>query len=367
MQTLNAHPDVAHTNPGNSLPRVARRALDGWALAALDGKHDYPTPFAALCAVFAHAQARGWDLPELWDRAEKLARAQAQQDKRAPNYRRIGRTLGNAWKRAQQGRTEGNPFTVRRGVQAARAQAEAARWNGRAGTSRVLTLLAVLDAADAQRTITPSLAVRSLSQATGLGLGTVHRALKALTAEGWLREVTKAEGDRASTYRVLRTSEDMARSGTQGLTPGGTEGLFHLVPPQDLAALDAFAPAALGRTAARVLAALDALDTRTPRAVAERTGLNVATVRRALCALEAVGIAQRHRAGRGYVWTARLEVLTATAERIAADYGTKGRADRRAATYAAQRERWGTFVRQREKALAQARSHYRPGHFARAA
>ena len=365
-------PDIRPHSAQIAPQRVTRRNLDGWALAALDGRHDYRTPYAALCAVASHATARGWDSNSLWNRCEGLARAQCERDRRPAHDRRVSRIIGNAWTFAA--KRPGDPFTLARALDAARARAAAQTWNGRAGTGQMLTLGAVLDAAKAQRTLAPSLAVRSLSIATGLGKSTVHRALTALAAQGWLRQVSKATGDRASTYRILRTEAlsstgtDTAPSGTQGLTPYGTEGLSHLVPPHELAALDAFAPKALGRTAARVLASLDALSALTPSQVAAATGLSVPTVRRALCTLEAVGVVARTRSGRGFAWTRRLDVLEAERDRIAHDYGTAGAAQRREATYSAQRERWSTYVRQKAEALDRARSIYRPAHtFARVA
>lgn len=352
--------DGACHNPPDSRERVAHRSLDAWALRALDGDHDYPTHYAALVAVAAHALARGWTRSTLWDRSEELARLQAQADRRTPSPRRLARTITNAWDYAERSRSrKSDPFTVRRAVNAAREHLGRARFTGRQN-SLPLVMEAALDAADTQRTLTPSLAVRSLSVATGLGKSTVQRALTQLVELDYLQPAQTSDGESASTYRIRHTREVLL-SGTHKVFPGGTEGLSQLPTPAQLAQSDAFA--ALGRSAARVAAALPELDGPTPKELAQHLGLSTYTVREALRELEAVGMAQRHKRGRAYAWTVRPEALTEEAlQRVALDYGTDGTAARRVRTIEEQRSQWAKWQEQRRQARtldAQRTHHYR--------
>lgn len=350
MSTRIAAPsDGARHNPETIGPRVGRRNLDPWALNALDGRHDYPKHYSALVAVAAHALARGWTRSELWEDCENLARLQAKADKKTPSTRRLSRTITNAWNYAERTRKAvADPFTVRRAVNAAREHLRTAQFTGRQN-SLALVMEAALDAADRQRTLTPSLAVRSLELATGLGKSTAQRALDKLVSLDFLQRVQSSDGERASTYRIRHTEPNVWLSGTQEVVPGGTEGLSHLPTATELAQSDAFL--ALGRSAARVAAVLPELDGLTPRELAERLGLSAYTVREALRKLEAVGITQRHKKGRAYAWTLRPEALTAEQlERVALDYGTHGTSARRAARIAEQRSHWCNWQQQRRQA-----------------
>lgn len=350
MSTRVAAPsDGACHNPPENRRRVERRALDAWALRTLDGDHEYLRHYSALVAVAQHALARGWTRSELWDACEELARLQAKADKRSASTRRIARTITNAWDYAERTRkAKADPFTVRRAVNAAREHLARARFTGRQN-SLALVMGAALDAAELQRTLAPSLAVRSLELATGLGKSTVARALGQLTALDFLQPVQTSDGEKASTYRIRHTEPNVWLSGTQEVFPGGTEGLSHLPTPQELAQSDAFL--ALGRSAARVAAALPELDGPTPKELAQRLGLSAYTVREALRQLEAVGIAQRHSQGRAYAWTVRPEALTEEAlQRVALDYGTHGTQARRHARITEQRRYWTNWQQQRRQA-----------------
>ncbi len=337
MRTIQPNPDCVQQN---------RRNLDPWALAALEGDHDYRTHYAAACAVASHARARGWSQIQLWDKFEGLARLQAKQDHRAPNDRKINRFISNAWKLSRQ---PSDPFTARKGINAAREYAARARFTGRQH-SLALVLEAVLDYATQQKTITPTVSVRSLELDTGLGKSTAARALQRLVALDYLQPVTKSNGEHASTYRLRHT--DMALSGTHKVLPGGTKGVSHLGLSTELARTDAFR--ALGRAAARVFAALDQLEALTPRELAQSTGLAPKTARAALRELEAVGLVQRHKARRGYGWTCRPELATPeNLQRIALDYGTYGTQERRENTIKEQRRYWGVWQAARKTARQQ--------------
>lgn len=357
MNTLQPYPVIAPQEPAQSPRRVSpqHRGLEPWALSALNGEHDYGTHFAAACAVAAHALARGWTRSTLWDQFEALSRLQAKADKRSPNNRRVNRFITSAWDYAEKTRKAScDPFTVRRAITAARAHAARARFTGRQH-ALALVLQTVLDCAEKQRTITPTVSVRTLELATGLGKSTAARALQRLAALDYLQQVTKSDGEKASTYRLRHTETMVDLSGTHKVLPCGTKGVSQLRTPTELAATDAFK--ALGRSAARVFSVLDELDPLSPTALAARTGLAVRTTRQALRELEAVGLVQRQRSGRGYLWTARLDLLTdAYLERIALDYGTHGTRERRENTITEQRRRWNewqtgrTAAREQQKA-----------------
>lgn len=328
MKTIQPYPDGAQQK---------RRNLDPWALAALKGEHDYRTHFAAACAVASHALARGWNVLQLWEHFEHLARLQAKQDRRTPNERKVNRFIRNAWDFAAKGQAaERDPFTVRRGITAAREHAARARFTGRQH-SLALVLEAVLDMAEKQHTYTPTVSVRALELVTGLGRSTAARALQRLVALDYLQQASKSDGELASTYRLRHTH--IAPSGTHKAFPGGTKGVSHLGLATELARTDAFK--ALGRAAARVLVALDQLTATSPAELAHLTGLAPKTARAALRQLEAVGLVQRHRAGRGYGWTSRPELVTPeNLQRIAEDYGTYGTQERRENTIREQRRYW---------------------------
>jgi DNA-binding MarR family transcriptional regulator len=354
MTTLQPYPVEARQEPVNDARRVSpqRRNLEPWALSTLNGEHDYATHFAAACAVAAHALARGWTRSELWDRFEHLARLQAQADKRSPNNRRVNRFITRAWDYAEKTRkASSDPFTVRRAITAAREHAARARFTGRQH-ALALVLQTVLDCAEKQRTITPTVSVRTLELATGLGKSTAARALQNLIALDYLQQVTKSDGEKASTYRLRHTETMVDLSGTHKVFPRGTKGVSQLRTPTELAATDAFK--ALGRSAARVFSVLDELDPLTPAELAARTGLAVRTTRAALRELEAVGLVERQRLGRSYSWTARLDLLTdAYLERIALDYGTDGTRERRENTITEQRRRWNEWQAGRRAAREQ--------------
>lgn len=351
MSTRVAAPcDGARHNPPDIAERVAPRNIEAWALRALDGEHEYPSHYSALVAVAAHALARGWTLSALWDNCEELARLQAHADKRTPSPRRLARTITNAWNYAQRSRSsKSDPFTVRRAVNAAREHLTQAKFTGRQN-SLALVMEAALDAADTQRTLTPSLAVRSLEIATGLGKSTVARALARLVELDYLQPAQVSNGENASTYRI-RHSREVLGSGTHKVFPSGTKGLSQLPTPTQLAQSDAFA--ALGRSAARVVAVLPELDGPTPKELAQHLGLSTYTVREVLRELEAVGFTQRHKRGRAYAWTVRPEAMTEEGlHRVALDYGTNGTATRRARRITEQRSQWSKWHEQRRKAQA---------------
>lgn len=358
ITSITAPSDGAQRNAETS-SRVSRRNLDAWALHALDGKHNYPTHYQAALAVASHALARGWHRAQLWEQLETLARIDAQEAKRSPSPRRLGRFINRAWDKAEQGRkTKTDPFSLRAALDAAREFLSGQKFTGRQN-SLALVMEAALDAAQTQKTLTPSLAVRSLELSTGLGKSSVARALKKLEALDLLRQVSRSDGEKASTYRVLNTERMVAQGGTLKVLPHGGKGLSHLGTATELAAHDAFR--ALGRSAARVGAALDALEGFTPQELAQRLGLSAKTVRKALRELEAVGLAYRQRQGRAYAWTARPDAATEEAlQRIALGYGTHGTRARREATTAAQRERWAQWHTQKRHALERRRRPHTP-------
>lgn len=336
-----------------------RRNLDGYYLAALEGRHYYtrasgkPDHYAAACAAASHASARGWTRDQLWQHFEELARLAARVDNRAPNSRRIAKFVNSAWDFAERPRTTSDPFTIKRALDAATEHLQRSKFTGRQH-SLALVMDAALAQARRQRTLTPSLAVRSLELSTGLGKSTAARALQRLVELDFLAVVNLSNGENATKYRIRNTEPKVVVSGTLEVLPSGSEGLSHLGTASELAALDAFR--ALGRSAARVAAVLDELEGQSPTELAQRLGIATRTARAALRELEAAGLAYRQRRGRGFAWTVRLDVFTEeTLTRVALDYGTHGTRERREATTAAQRERWHSWQQGRREATERSR------------
>jgi DNA-binding transcriptional ArsR family regulator len=312
----------------------SRAALPSWAVDACHLEHEKASHLVALQAVALAYVNCGRSQHEFTADAKELAEAAARDDK-AP--RSATRKLRRAWEKAVK-RVAENPaqfdaFAVRRTITAIRKQADSEHWKGQAGNTDRAVLEAVLNLAEERNTLQLALSVRAISEGCGVGKSTAARALPRLTARGYLTlvkagSITKGE---ASVFAV----HDREADGTQ-VSPRWGESMSQLVPRLEFLTCDAFAPQALGRTGARVLAYLDELEERSPQAIAEASGLHIRTVRRALIALEAVGIAQRHRQGRGFVWTSRLDAFDA--EEVASAYGTKGRAEHRRRQHELERE-----------------------------
>lgn len=337
--------------------QVSRSSLPAWAVDALHGEHRYRRNWNALLAsALAHHNA-GRSKHEFIHAGEALARLCAEEDKRwsrsSSHY--LHRAWSKAEKRAQVPVQFRGQQEVRQAVQAARERAELDRWAGQAGNSTRAVLEAVLVIAQERSTSTPALAVRTVAEHAGVGKSTAARGLARLVERGYLALVKVAHYDQAATYRL---SADSDVGGTR-TAPYGEESVSQLFPfePSRLAqyfASDAFAPGSpLGRTAARVLDALDELTELTPAQLSERLGLSTRCIRAALDRLEAVGVAQRHRAGRGWAWTGRHDELDA--QEISDAYGTTGTLARRADAFRAERNWYADQVQD-----FRARGLYRP-------
>lgn len=348
MTIISATPDGAQQMATAFPPRVGTgeaKPLPGWAVDACHLEHPYPSHRRALLAVALAAVNAGWERSRFWGIAEDLAEAACREDRKRGRQAKA-KALGRAWDKATQ-RVAASPavpdlFTVRRTLADAAALADRLPWKGQAGNGDRATLAGVLRIAEEGTPRKPrrlpslvlALSARDVAEAAGVGKSTAARALARLTERGWLVLVEAAKEGNAARYRLRLP---VALDGTPSL-PVGEAKVSHLGthPLAALVTLDAFAPRALGRSGARVLAMLDPLEPQTPAALAERLGLTVPTVRRALRALEAVGAAWRERQGRGFRWSARVEALEA--DRIAEAYGTAGRAERRALEHDRDRE-----------------------------
>lgn len=333
-----------------------RRNLGTHYLAVLDGRHHYTRPsgkpdhYKAACAVAQHALSRGWNRDQLWEEFEQLARLAAQVEHKSPSRRFVTRFMRDAWDYAERTRTGRDPFTLKRALDNAEAALEAARFTGRQ-SSLALVLAAVIQRGRQQKTLTPNCAIRSLEEDTGLGKSTVARALAELDRLDYLQKHAESDGETASAYRIQRT-EESGRTGTLEVLPSGNEGLSHfrqIATAPELAALDAFAYRALGRTAARVAAVLDELEGQSPKELAERLGIGRRTALDALRRLEAAGLAYCQRRGRGTAWTIRPDAFEEL-PLVAAAYGTDGTGARRQAITTEQRRRWHEWkAQQREE------------------
>lgn len=354
MTTITRGRDIPQQDPPADTPRP-RRNLDTRWHSVLDGRHDYATDHAALSALALAAIGAGWTFAEweLWVtedprrgltasyilREERRGRAVT----RSPHRRR--RVLTRVWEAAEglaQDRPAfADPFAVRRWVEDLRRLSYRDAWGGQAGNSDRLILDALLDLAEAQRSTLVTASVRDLESATGITRTTVSRALRRLSGRGYLSVAETSTGERAARYQLRRPNRYL----------GGTPSLPHRgddprVPPTTLSRLDAFAPAALGRSAARVLASLDPLETLTAAEVAQGIGLTARTVRKALDALLAVGLVVRvRRDGRSWAWAARDDLdLDATLAEVAEAYGTAGTAERRLEAHERNREAWRAWL-----------------------
>lgn len=308
--------------------------MPGWAVEACHLEHDRPSHLVALQAVaLAYANA-GRSEHEFISDARGLAEAAARDD-RAPRsaIKKLHRSWEKALKRASECPAKFDAFAVRRTLAAVRKQADSEQWSGQAGNTDRAVLEAVLKVAEERNSLSLALSVRVISEQSGVGKSTAARALPRLTARGYLSYVKRADFSKgeANLYRV-HTRE---LSGTC-FSPRWGESVSQLVPRLDFLTLDAFAPQALGRTGARVIAYLDELDGISPQAIAEASGLHIRTVRRALVALEAVGAVQRHRVSRGFVWTSRLDAFNV--DEVSRAYGTNGRANLRRRRHELERE-----------------------------
>jgi DNA-binding MarR family transcriptional regulator len=311
-----------------------RTALPSWAVDACHLEHEKPSHLIALQAVALAYANCGRSQHEFTADARELAEAAARDDKA---LRSATRKLHRAWEKAVT-RVAENPaqfdaFAIRRTITAIRKQADSEHWSGQAGNSDRAVLEAVLNLAEERNTLRLALSVRALSDGSGVAKSTAARALPRLTERGYLT-VVKA-GSLTKGEAAVFAVHERERSGTRS-TPRWGESVSQLVPRMQFLTSDAFAPQALGRTGARVLAYLDELDERSPQAIAEASGLHIRTVRRALIALESVGVAQRHRQGHGFVWTSRLDAFDA--EEVASVYGTNGRAELRRRRHELERE-----------------------------
>jgi len=311
---------------------------------ALHGEHHYSKHFAALGAVALHFLNGERSFFEFQMTARGLAQLCAYEDKRP--RRNPVHYLSRAWEGAEK-YASNNPkkWQGREGLEALtadiRAAADADTWARQSGNSTRLTLEGVLVLALEQSTATPTLSVRVLSERTGVSKSATARALGTLVERGYLKKALPAKQEKAATYHLEpkeRTNWDT------GCNPYGVESVSHLVPSlTELMGSDAFDTSALGPSALRVLAVLSELDGQTPEQIRARLGFrSVVTVRRALQALEATGLAMRKRLGRGFTWTSRLDALDLVG--IAEAYGTAGKAEKRALNHAREREGFTEFL-----------------------
>lgn len=360
MTTITRGPDIARDDP----PIPSRRNLDPRWHAVLDGRHDYPDDHAALCALAGAAVAAGWTFAEwdLWvtaDTTRGLTASYVMRETRkgrlvARSDHRRRRVLTRVWDAAETLAQDRPAFAdalaVRHWVENLRRLSYADAWGGQAGNSDRLVLDALLDLALSQRTTVVTASVRTLEAATGVTRTTASRALKRLAGRGYVSTAQESRGEEAKRYQLRRP--DRYLGGTPSLPHRGDD---PRVTPTHLSRSDAFAPRALGRSAARVLAVLDPLETLTAPEVAASLGLSPRTVRKALDALLAVGLVVRvRRDGRSWAWAGRDDLdLDATLTEVAEAYGTAGLADRRQAASEAQREAWRAWLSSHPRATYQ--------------
>lgn len=361
MTTITRGRDISQEYPPVDTPR---RNLDARWHAVLDGRHTYRDDHAALCALAGAAVAAGWAFYEweAWVTADSrrgLTAAYVLREKRRgrevlrSDHRRR-RLLTRVWQAAEdlaQDRPAfADPLAVRRWVEDLRRLADRHPWPGQAGNSNRLVLDALLDLALAQRTTVVTASVRAIEAQSGVTRTTASRALKRLTDRGWLSRAQEGRGEEANRYQLRRPN--VGQSGTPSLPHRGDD---PRVPLCRLSALDAFAPGALGRSAARVLAALDPVETSTAANLAAALGLSRRTVYRCLDALLAAGVVVRVALdGRTAGWAVREELdLDGLLAEVADAYGTTGTAQRRLDAHDREREGWRGWLAAHPRATYQ--------------
>jgi DNA-binding transcriptional ArsR family regulator len=228
------------------------------------------------------------------------------------------------------------------------------------------------------------LPTRQVSLEAGVSAATAGRSLKRLQASGWLSLVRVSKEDRSAVYRLTAppgTSIDQStcpatdddaptlpidegsiserkdvRDSTSSSSLGGrrTDSLPHV--RSNLRGHDAFHRLALGKGCLQTYETLGLLVSATARDVATRTAKHPNTVRRHLAELVAAGLVEHNVEGRWTLVDLASDEFSARLVDIAADMGTLGAKDRRAARYAEDRRNYQEWLIQRlEVALATGR------------
>lgn len=354
------------------LPTSSRRALTTPFSQTTDAS-------AVLWSVLCGAAAAHWQLDDVrpllaepgLEHARTIARGAARVPRPTSGPSAPAAVLARQWTRAVRamanapsGRAGDDPTfddraelvaAVVRRVQA-RADAGPSRWHGRLGLAHRKVLDTVcLFALQAVR-VDVEADVRRLALHAGIDRETARRSLIALARDGWIERTRPASGPRAATWTTdpTRAIERAARAVLSQADPrpdgaGAAQRRVLLDEITDRLATaghDAFAPrGGLGPQAGALYARLHR--PRTTTELARLSGCTPDELTTRAETLAAAGLILA--AGRGWV-RAEPSGLDALAD----DLGTAGRAERRAAAYAVERQTWQWWLDELVR-LAQAR------------
>lgn len=342
-----------------------RRPLPRASAAALDEDAAMGDASTVLWRVLIGAAAARWhyeDVAALIDRPG-MAHVHSARDR----GQRIPRTAADSaailrrqWDKAVQHiaasprRTEGEDptFDERAGAIAAhvrqvqqRADASAGRWTTPAGPTDRRVLDALCQLALQGLTASVEADIRRLGLLAGIGRETARTGLLRLAQDGWITQHTAAEGVRAACWTIttpaaVHNNITEGRSQADPRAPLPRTGAAHrttllagLHSRLTDAAHDAFTPGALGHHAGNLYARTNQDSPQTPADLARSTGDSLPRTLRTLERLAEDGLLLADAAG----WRRPHRDARAAA---ATRYGTSGRLELRARTYALERDLW---------------------------
>ncbi|MCZ4326702.1 hypothetical protein, partial [Brachybacterium paraconglomeratum] len=342
----------------------SRRPLPRASVAALDEDASAGDASAVLWRILIGAAASRWrydDVAELVGRPGmahiRSARRGAVRVPRAPEQ--AAERLSHHWDRAVQWvaahprrESEDDPtFEPRAGAIAAhvrsvqqRADASTGRWTTPSGPTdrRVLDALCVLALQSLSTSVDAD--IRRLGLLAGIGRETARTGLLRLAAEGWIAQVSPAEGTHAACWTIDPTgtvhsnfTEGRSQVETRAPRPRtGTAELSLLVTTLATrlsdAAHDAFTPGALGHHAGNLYSRTSD-EAQTAAALSQSLGGSPGRLHSALGRLVDAGVLLQSKDG----W---YRPTTDRRDTASMHYGTDGRLARRADLYGLERELW---------------------------
>ena len=342
-----------------------RRPLPRSSAAALEEDAAMGDASAVLWRVLIGAAAARWryeDVAALVDRPGmahvRSARDRSQRIRRTPAD--SAAILRRQWDKAVQHiaasprRAEGDDptFDERAGAMAEhvrqvqqRADAAAGRWTTPAGPTdrRVLDALCLLALQGLADPVEAD--IRRLGLLAGIGRETARTGLLRLAQDGWIAQHSPAEGVRAARWTIappaaVHNSPTGGRSQADPRAPLPRTGAAHrttllaqLRSRLTDAANDAFTPGALGHHAGNLYARTSQDQPQSPADLARSTGASLPHTLRTLERLAADGVLLVGPDG----WRRPSRDARAAA---ATRYGTSGRLEQRARTYALERDLW---------------------------
>jgi DNA-binding transcriptional ArsR family regulator len=177
-----------------------------------------------------------------------------------------------------------------------RSMVPTADWTGRSGIRDRAIYLTLLDVATAHQTVTPTVSVRTLCEASSYrSAQTVANAIKSLVSRGYVEVVEGATADTPNGYliREPRGGRDMDIT----ISSTGVRDVVQDPPTRDVGTV-------LGPHAQAVLDAVSDEVPLTARAIARRAGVGRRTADKWLPLLLRDGLVRKDRSGNGWVRTA---------------------------------------------------------------